>query len=160
MTIPDKLFPPMIDPTERVNDPTQGVDVGWPPPGLPEGLIVSSADTVFAEVAVMVAIVVDVTGVVLTGNDALDCPPITITEGGTPAAGLLLDSVACTPPEGAGDDRVSVPVARCPPVTVEGTMVRLAMVPVCPPLPGAPTNASHAANSAFVSAGHTTALLA
>jgi hypothetical protein len=162
VTLPIKLLPPMIDAAERINDPGQEAAVGWPPepPELPAGLMVSPADTVFADVAVIVAIVVEVTGVVVIGNDPLDCPSGTVTEGGTPAAVLLLDSVAVTPPEGAGADNVSVPVAPCPPVTVEGTMVRLVMVPVCPPLLGAPTNTKQAASSASVSAGHTIALAA
>ena len=48
---------------------------------------------------------------------------------GTVAAGLLEESVAVTPADPAGDVSVTVPVEELPPVTVEGLIVTLAMVP-------------------------------
>ena len=43
-----------------------------------------------------------------------------VIELGTDAAGLALDSVTTTPPEGAVAVRVTVPVALCPPVILDG----------------------------------------
>jgi hypothetical protein len=95
------------------------------------------ADTLFADVAVIVAVVVDDTGVVVTGNIALLWPACTITDGGTPAAGLLLDKLTGMPPDGAGALNVTVPVALCPPVTAGGEIVKPMIVPVGGPPPPA-----------------------
>jgi hypothetical protein len=96
--------------------------------------MVSEAETELADVAVIVAVVVEETGDVVTGNDALVWPCGTFTEGGTPAVGLLLARLTETPPAGAGALMVTVPVAPWPPVTAGGEMVRPVMVPELPGL--------------------------
>src|SRR6266850_3110214 len=60
------------------------------------------------------------TALVLTGKVALVAPAGTVTLPGTVAAELLLDSVTCVPPPGAGPSSVTVPVELLPPVTVVG----------------------------------------
>jgi hypothetical protein len=58
---------------------------------------------------------------VLTLNVALLAPAGTITLEGTLAAPLLLESMTCAPPAGAGPLNVTVPVENCkPPITLEG----------------------------------------
>src|SRR2546422_673492 len=54
---------------------------------------------------------------------ALVPPGETVTLEGTPAAGLLLESVTCAPPAGAGAFSVTVPVEGLPPVTLAGLTV-------------------------------------
>ena len=62
-----------------------------------------------------------VTAVVVTVKVALELPAGTVTLDGTVAAPLLLESISCAPPAGAGPLSVTVPVDDCaPPVTVEG----------------------------------------
>src|SRR6266850_1654345 len=51
---------------------------------------------------------------------ALVPPAETVTLAGTTAAGLLLESVTCAPPAGAGAFSVTVPVEGLPPVTLAG----------------------------------------
>ena len=61
---------------------------------------------------------------VLTLNVALLAPAGTITLEGTLAAPLLLESMTCAPPAGAGPLNVTVPVENCkPPITLEGFSV-------------------------------------
>ena len=61
------------------------------------------------------------TALVLTLNDALVAPAATVTLEGTLAAVvLLLESVTCAPPAGAGPLSVTVPVEEFPPVTLVG----------------------------------------
>src|SRR3989449_6825941 len=68
----------------------------------------------------MVAEVDAATALVVIVNGALVAPAGTVTLPGTVAAGLLLDSVTCAPPAGAGPSSVAVPVELLPPVTVVG----------------------------------------
>ena len=61
---------------------------------------------------------------VFTGKVALVAPVGTKTLEGTPATPLLLESMTCAPPAGAGALSVTVPVEDCrPPITVVGFSV-------------------------------------
>ncbi len=69
----------------------------------------------------MVTVVDAATALVLTVKDALVAPAATVTLEGTVAAvALLLESVTCAPPVGAGPLSVTVPVEEFPPVTLVG----------------------------------------
>ena len=58
---------------------------------------------------------------VFTGKLTLLLPAGTVTLEGTVAAALLLESVTCAPPAGAGPLSVTVPVDDCtPPTTLVG----------------------------------------
>jgi len=71
-----------------------------------------------------VAVVEAVTLLVLTMKVALLAPAGTVTLGSTLAAPLLLVSITCAPPVGAGPLNVTVPVEDCaPPVTLVGFSV-------------------------------------
>ena len=64
------------------------------------------------------------TALVITLKLALVPPGETVTLAGTPAAGLLLESVTCAPPAGAGALSITVPVEDCsPPTTLVGLRV-------------------------------------
>ena len=67
------------------------------------------------------------TALVLIENVALVPPAGTVTLPGTvAAAGMLLDSVTCEPPPGAGPSSVTVPVSEdVPPVTLEQSRARI-----------------------------------
>ena len=72
----------------------------------------------------MVADVETMTTEVLTVKVALVAPAGTITLEGTLAAPLLLESMTCAPPAGAGALNVTVPVEDCtPPTTLVGFRV-------------------------------------
>src|SRR6267143_148230 len=60
------------------------------------------------------------TALVVTLKLAVVPPGATVTLAGTPAAGLLLESVTCAPPAGAGPFSVTVPAEGLPPVTLAG----------------------------------------
>jgi hypothetical protein len=61
---------------------------------------------------------------VLTLKVALVAPAGTVTLEGTLAAPLLVESMTCAPPAGAGPLNVTVPVENCaPPITLEGFSV-------------------------------------
>jgi hypothetical protein len=61
---------------------------------------------------------------VLTLNVAVLAPAGTTTLEGTLAAPLLLESMTCAPPAGAGPLKATVPVENCkPPTTLEGFSV-------------------------------------
>jgi hypothetical protein len=60
-------------------------------------------------------------GDVFTVKVTLVLPAGTVTLEGTLAAALLLESITCAPPAGAGPVRVTVPVEDCtPPTTLVG----------------------------------------
>jgi hypothetical protein len=74
--------------------------------------------------AEIVAEVVTRTGDVFTVKVAPVLPAGTVTLEGTLAAALLLESITCAPPAGAGPLSVTVPVEVCaPPTTVLGFSV-------------------------------------
>jgi hypothetical protein len=64
-----------------------------------------------------------VTALVLTVKVALLAPARTVTLEGTLATTLLLESITCAPPVGAGPLSVTVPVDCTPPVTLMGFSV-------------------------------------
>src|SRR3989442_14939616 len=94
----------------------------------------------------MVAEVDAATALVVTVNVTLVAPTGTVTLAGTVAAELLLDSVTCAPPAGAGPPSVTVPVALLPPVTLGGLTASedrpAAGAPVGAAGPGTPLEAS------------------
>jgi hypothetical protein len=69
--------------------------------------------------AEMLAAVDVATALVVMLNVALVAPDATVTLAGTDAAPLLLESVTCAPPAGAGPSSMTVPVTGVPPVTLE-----------------------------------------
>src|SRR5205823_5240144 len=58
--------------------------------------------------------------VVAIGNVADAAPDEIVTDAGTEAEALELESATTAPPEGAAAESVAVPVDAAPPVTVEG----------------------------------------
>lgn len=68
----------------------------------------------------MVAIVVEVTAVVVAVKVAVVLPAATLTLAGTAAEALLLDRLTAMPPAGAAPVRVTVPVEELPPATEAG----------------------------------------
>src|ERR671923_1331864 len=68
----------------------------------------------------MFPMVVVPTVVVLTKKFAELALAGTVTELGTVAAGLALDRATSAPLAGAGPVKLTVPVADCPPTTLEG----------------------------------------
>ena len=68
----------------------------------------------------IVAVVDEVTAVVVTLNVAVVLPAATVTLAGTVADELLLDSATEIPPVGAAALTVTVPVEELPPVTDVG----------------------------------------
>ena len=133
VTVPVAEPPPVTDPGEMDKlarlppDPPPGL-----PPPLPTGLTVSTAVTVFAEVALIVADVMKLTVAVDTSKVAEVWPAGIRIELGTVAAALLLDKFTWMPPDAAGAVSVMVAVESCvPPVTLFGESDKLAIV-ACP----------------------------
>jgi hypothetical protein len=84
------------------------ISAGCPPEA---GFTVKTAASVLADTAVMVAVAGAETVFVETGNVAVVWPAGTVTDTGTVAARLLLAKPTTTPPAGAADASVTVPVA-------------------------------------------------
>ena len=86
------------------------------------GVTVSEADLVAPLYVARMVIAVDAaTALVETVNVVRVAPAATVTLEGTLAAFvLLLESVICAPPAGAGPLSVTVPVEALPPVTLAG----------------------------------------
>jgi hypothetical protein len=123
VTVPVEPAPLVTVEGERPTLPILAVPTGG-------GLRVRPAEAELAEVAVMVAVTVDATAVVVTGNVPLDCPAAMVMLDGTVAAALLLERLTRMPPAGAGALRVTVPVEPEPLVTVDGARLTLPMFPV------------------------------
>jgi hypothetical protein len=77
-----------------------------------------------AKLAVMVADAVEDTDFVVIVKVAVVLPDDTVTDAGTVALALLLESVMVAPPEGAALVSLTVPVTDVPPVTLEALRVR------------------------------------
>jgi len=76
------------------------------------------------KLAVIVVVLVRLTGVVETTKEELVAPPGTVTVAGTEATDeLLLESATIAPPDGAGPPSATVPVELCPPTTADGASV-------------------------------------
>jgi hypothetical protein len=73
--------------------------------------------------ALMLALVLDGTVVVVTVNVAVRAPALTVTVAGRVAAALSLESVTEAPPVGAALVKVTVPVEGLPPATLDGFSV-------------------------------------
>ena len=113
VTVPVELFPPLTLVGLRVSDESVTED--------DDGLIVSVACCeLLPSVAVIVAVVIEETDVVVTVKLALVDPLATVTLLGTLALELLLLKLTTVPPEGAAELRVTVPVELLPPVTLVG----------------------------------------
>jgi hypothetical protein len=76
--------------------------------------------TVEPSVAVMVALVMTPTEDVVTVKVAAEDPAATVTDAGTVADPLELESATSIPPAGARPDSVTVPVDGEPPITLGG----------------------------------------
>ena len=91
---------------------------------------VSVADLIVLLYEAEIVAEVDITTIdVLTVKVALALPAGMVTMDGTLAAPLLLESMTCAPPAGAGPLIVTVPVENCtPPTTLVGFSVSEATV--------------------------------
>ena len=113
VTVPVELFPPLTLFGFNVNDESVTLPLA--------GLMVSEACCeLLPSVAVITAVVVELTDVVVTVKLALVDPLATVTLLGTLALELLLLRLTTVPPEGAAELRVTVPVELLPPVTLVG----------------------------------------
>jgi hypothetical protein len=120
VTVPVELFPPTTLVGFNVTEEMVGP--------LLAGLMVSEACCeLLPSVAVIVAVVAEVTVWVLTVNVALVAPAGTMTLAGTVAAAALLESATVAPPGGAPLS-VTVPCELPPPVTLGGLRVSDATV--------------------------------
>jgi hypothetical protein len=91
---------------------------------------VSVADLIVLLYEAEIVAEVDITTIdVLTVKVALALPAGMVTMDGTLAAPLLLESMTCAPPAGAGPLSVTVPVENCtPPTTLVGFSVSEATI--------------------------------
>jgi len=88
-------------------------------------LIVRTADFDWPfSVAVTVAVAVDARPVVVIVNVVEPAPAGTVTDDGTVALALLIESVTLTPPVPAGPVSVTVPTVVAPPPTTTGSSVK------------------------------------
>jgi hypothetical protein len=116
------------------------------------GVTVSVVVWLPLSVAVMVTEVEAPTAVVLTAKEALVAPPLTVTEPGTVAAGLLLDNPTLTAVEDVGLT-VTDPCEAVPPTTLFGLTLTLVteggVIPGPLPLSSSPPqpNANKAGNN-------------
>src|SRR6266850_6812332 len=114
VTVPVEEFPPVTLVGFSVSEERVGGGGG-------AGVTVSEADLVAPlKVAEMATVADAATALVLTVKVALVAPAATVTLEGTLAAVLLLESVTCAPPVGAGPLSVTVPLEEFPPVTLVG----------------------------------------
>ena len=112
VTVPVELLPPVTLVGFSVSDEIV-TDTG--------GLIVNEACLiVLPSVPVIVAVVVELTNVVVTVKLVLLDPADTVTLLGKLALELSLLKLTTVPPEGAAELRVTVPVELLPPVTLVG----------------------------------------
>jgi hypothetical protein len=111
VTVPVELFPPLTLVGFSVSDESVTLPLA--------GVIVSDAFCeLLPRVAVITAVVVLVTDVVVTGKFADVEPPGTVTVLGTLALELLLLKLTTLPPDGAAELNVTVPVELFPPTTL------------------------------------------
>jgi hypothetical protein len=89
-----------------------------------QGVIVSEPDFVKPpRVPPIFAVVLAVTAFVVTVNVAVELPAATVTEAGTTAEVLELESATTAPPAGAALVSLTVPAALVPPFTLDGVTV-------------------------------------
>ena len=125
VTVPVELFPPLTLVGLRVNEERVTV---------PAGVMVNVACCeLLPSVAVITAVVVELTDVVVTVKLALVDPEGTVTLLGTLAEELLPLKLTTVPPEGAAELRATVPVELVPPVTLVGFKVTEETVKEEPP---------------------------
>jgi len=92
----------------------------------PHSTVKFAVSEIAPAVAVMVTVCTDATVEVLMEKVAVVLPWGTVRVNGTDATReLLLFSATTTPPNGAGPERVTVPVAVSPPFTCVGDTARL-----------------------------------
>lgn len=125
VTVPVDGDPPGTGLGDRVKPVIVPCPGPWPPPGL----IVRVALSLLLDVAVIRALVTELTAVVLTVKVPLVWPAGIVMLAGSVAAPLLLVSVTDTPFGPAGEARITVPIEGEPPVTGLGESKRLRIVP-------------------------------
>ena len=94
VTVPVELFPPLTLVGFRVSEERLPAD--------PPVTVRNACATLDPSVAVIAAVNVPLTGVVVTVNEEVVLPAATVTVLGTVAELLLLESDTVAPPEGAG----------------------------------------------------------
>lgn len=115
VTVPVELLPPPTLVGFRVSEESVTEDAGL--------MVRDTCCELLPSVAVMVAVVVFVTDVVVTVKVADVEPEGTVTLLGMLAEELLLLKLTTEPPEGAAALRMTVPVELLPPVTLLGLRV-------------------------------------